>query len=162
MGRLCDAVASLVGLRQRARYEAQAAIELEARVDRATDGLYPVTVRGTEPMVIDPGPIVRGVVEDLRAGVPVPAIAARFHRTVVAAIREVCDRLRQATGLRRVVLSGGVFQNVTLLEAARGALERAGFEVFTHHLVPPNDGGLALGQAVVAGAVLAAGGAARL
>jgi hydrogenase maturation protein HypF len=154
MGRLFDAVASLVGLRHRARYEAQAAIELESRVDATTRGVYPLALDGWDPLVIEPGPIVRGVVGDLRAAVSLPVIAARFHGTVVAMIRAVCERSRQATGLGRVVLTGGVFQNVTLLDATRRALADAGFEVLTHRVVPPNDGGIALGQAVVAAAVL--------
>ena len=154
VGRLFDAVASILGVRQRARYEAQAAMELEALVDPDARGTYPVAIRDGVPAVIDPGPVIRGVVDDLLAGVPTPAIAARFHWTLAAAIVEMCRRIRKATGLERVVLSGGVFQNVTLLAAARSALSRAGFEVRSHRRVPPNDGGIALGQAVVAHAVL--------
>jgi hydrogenase maturation protein HypF len=157
MGRLFDAVSSLVGLRQRAGYEAQAAIELEARVDRSAPGAYPVVLQRREPLVIDPVPIIRGVVEDRRAGVPIPVIAARFHRTAVKLIGEVCEQLHAMTGLRRIVLSGGVFQNVILVEAVLATLADAGFEVFTHRTVPPNDGGLALGQAMVANAVVSDG-----
>jgi len=155
VGRLFDAVASIVGVRHRARYEAQAAIELEALVDPTADGAYPLVISRKTPAVIEPGPVIRGVVADLAAGTPVPVIAARFHATVVGAMIQVCGRIREATGLDRVVLSGGVFQNATLLTAARRALVSAGFKVFSHHLVPPNDGGIALGQAVVAHARLA-------
>jgi len=155
MGRLFDAVASLVGVRHRSQYEAQAAVELEALVAPGEHGHYPVEVDDrSEPAVIDPAPMIRGVVGDLAHGVAVPVIAARFHATVVATIVEVSARIRKRTGLRRVVLSGGVFQNVTLLRAARRALAGAGFTVFSHHIVPPNDGGIALGQAVVAQAQL--------
>jgi hydrogenase maturation protein HypF len=156
VGRLFDAVASLVGVRHRARYEAQAAMELEALADGVTaDVPYPLTIAGGAPLVIEPGPIVAAVVRDRAAGTPPPVIAARFHATVAQAVVQVCGRLRRTTGLGRVVLSGGVFQNVTLLTAACRGLGAAGFEVATHHLVPPNDGGLALGQAAVARARLA-------
>jgi hydrogenase maturation protein HypF len=156
VGRLFDAVASLLGVRQRARYEAQAAMELEALADPAAGGFYPLAIAGDAPAVLDPAPTIRAIVADLRAGLPVPIIAGRFHRTLAAAIAELCGGIRVATGLRRVVLSGGVFQNVTLLAGARRALIRAGFDVFSHHVVPPNDGGIALGQAAVAQARLAA------
>lgn len=154
MGRLFDAVASLLGVRHRARYEAQAAIELEAFAAQGDHGEYPVELDAGEPAVIDPAPVIRGVVRDLERGVASPIVAARFHATVVAVILRVCERLRGRLRLDRVVLSGGVFQNVKLLGHARRALGGAGFEVFSHHLVPPNDGGIALGQAAVAHARL--------
>ena len=157
VGRLFDAVASILGVRHRARYEAQAAIELEALADPAADGAYPVAIAGEDPAVIDPGPLIRGVVADREAGTPVPVIAARFHAAVAAVVVQVCERIRASTRLGRVVLSGGVFQNVTLLRRVLPGLAAAGFEVFTHHVVPPNDGGIALGQAVVAEARLRQG-----
>ena len=157
VGRLFDAVASILGVRHRARYEAQAAIELEALADPAADGAYPVAIAGEDPAVIDPGPLIRGVVADFRAGTPVPLIAGRFHAAVAAVVVQVCERIRASTRLGRVVLSGGVFQNVTLLRRVLPGLAAAGFEVFTHHVVPPNDGGIALGQAVVAEARLRQG-----
>jgi hydrogenase maturation protein HypF len=154
MGRLFDAVASLLGIRHRARYEAQAAIELEALVAPGEHGEYPVELDAGQPAVLDPAPVIRGIVVDLEDGVAVPVIAARFHASVVAMVLCASERLRSSTGLDRVVLSGGVFQNVTLLAGARRALAAAGFEVFSHRLVPPNDGGIALGQAAVAHARL--------
>jgi hydrogenase maturation protein HypF len=154
VGRLFDAVASILGVRHRVRYEAQAAIELEALADPSATTPYPVVITGGDPAVIDAAPVVRGVVDDMRAGTPAPVVAGRFHATMAAAILTGCRRIRRATGLSRVVLSGGVFQNVTLVGEAVRALGRAGFEVFTHHLVPPNDGGIALGQAAVAHARL--------
>jgi hydrogenase maturation protein HypF len=154
VGRLFDAVASILGVRHRARYEAEAAMELEALVDPGARGTYPVAILDGTPAVIDPGPLVRGVVSDLQAGTTVPVIAARFHWTLVAVIVLMCERIRKATGLGSVALSGGVFQNVTLLSGTRAALSQAGFEVWSHRQVPPNDGGVALGQAVVAHAVL--------
>jgi hydrogenase maturation protein HypF len=154
VGRLFDAVASLAGLRHRARYEAEAAIELEALAAPDEDGRYPVEIDGAEPAVVDPAPMIRGVVHDVTVGIPAPIVAARAHATVAAMIVAVAEHVRERTGLGRVVLSGGVFQNVTLLRTARRLLVRAGFRVFSHHLVPPNDGGIALGQAVVAHARL--------
>ncbi|MBC7226727.1 MAG: carbamoyltransferase HypF [Thermoflexales bacterium] len=147
MGRLFDAVAALAGVRQEINYEAQAAVELEMQVAEGVEEAYPFGV-GEE---IDPAPVVRAVVEDVRDGVPVGVIAARFHNGVAAMVREVCLRLRAGTGLNEVALSGGVFQNITLLGKTMALLEEAGFTVYVHRLVPPNDAGISLGQAVIAG-----------
>lgn len=155
MGRLFDAIASMLGVRHRAAYEAQAAMELEALIDPSADGSYPFEIAGERPAVIDPAPIVRAVVAEMLAGTPVPVIASRFHTTVANLIVEMCGMIRGLTGENRVVLSGGVFQNVVLLRSARRGLAEAGFEVFTHNLVPPNDGGIALGQVAVAHARMA-------
>jgi hydrogenase maturation protein HypF len=157
MGRLIDAVASLLDVRQRASYEAQAAMELEALAAPAADAVYPVTIRGEHPAVIEPAPLLRAIVGDLTAGAPVALIAARFHATLVGVVAETCARIRRSTGLDRVALSGGVFQNATLLEGAHRALASRGFEVFSPRRVPPNDGGIALGQAAVAHARLELG-----
>ena len=151
IGRLFDAIASLSGVRHRITYEAQAAIELEALVNDTATGSYRFGLRnGPEPTLIDPGPVVEAVVGDVRAGTDPGTIAARFHRGVAEMMVAVADRVRQRHGLATVGLSGGVFQNVTIAAAARSRLEEAGFTVVTHRLVPPNDGGLALGQAVIA------------
>lgn len=158
MGRLFDAVAALVGVRQTSTYEAQAAIELEVAARRAdadardAHAYGPAVVARDGACQIDSGAWLRAIVDDLRSGVSRAVIAARFHMAVAEAIVAVSRRVRDTTGLTEVALSGGVFQNVTLLEAAADRLERAGFAVLTHHLVPPNDGGLALGQAVCAAA----------
>ncbi len=147
MGRLFDAVASLIGLRHEMNYEGQAAIELEAITDPDEAGAYAFEIgQGS----ISPQPVIRAVVADVRANAPLPIISARFHNGVAAMIREVCVRLREQQGLNQAALSGGVFQNVTLLGKTLALLRSAGFEVFTHRLVPPNDGGIALGQAVIA------------
>ncbi len=153
MGRLFDAVASLVGVRQEVNYEGQAAIELEAIADPGETGAYAFGY-DSEQGAISAGPLIHAVTDDFRAGVPMPVISARFHNGVAAMIRDVCVRLRERRGLNQAALSGGVFQNVTLLGKTLTLLRRAGFEVFTHHLVPPNDGGIALGQAVAASAVI--------
>ena len=145
-GRLFDAVSSLVGVRQTINYEAQAAIELETMVDPTIGGAYEFDL-GDE---IDSAPVIRAVVADVKTGVPPAVIAARFHQGMAQMIGDVCVRLREETGLDEVALSGGVFQNVTLLERVLPILRANGFTIYTHHLVPPNDGGLALGQAVIA------------
>lgn len=145
-GRLFDAVSSLVGVRQEINYEAQAAIELEALVD--TDGKEAYSFGlGDE---IDPAPVIRAVVADVKSGVPPSVIATRFHQGVAEMVCDVCVHLREESGLNEVALSGGVFQNVTLLERVLPLLRASGFTVYTHHLVPPNDGGLSLGQAMIA------------
>ncbi len=146
MGRLFDAVAALAGVRQVVNYEGQAAIELEALVDPSEDGAYDFAP-GRQ---IDPAPLIRSVTEDVRAGVPQGVIAARFHNGVACMIRDCCVWLREKHNLNEVVLSGGVFQNMALLDRASRLLLAAGFEVLVHRQVPANDGGLALGQAVVA------------
>jgi hydrogenase maturation protein HypF len=145
-GRLFDAVSSLAGVRQEINYEAQAAIELETVVEKDVEGIYEFGLGEA----IDPAPLIHAVVADVKSGVPRGVIAARFHNGVAAMIRDVCVHLREESGLNEVVLSGGVFQNVALLERVLPLLRTSGFTVYTHHLVPPNDGGLSLGQAVIA------------
>lgn len=153
MGRLFDAVASLAEVRQEASYEAQAAIELEALVDAEPDHPYAFGVIASgEVLRLDPAPVVRAVVDDVIAGRPAPVIAARFHAAVADAVHTLADALRRTTGLDLVGLTGGVFQNATLTTWTSRRLRDAGFTVLAHRRVPPNDGGLALGQAVLAAA----------
>ncbi len=149
MGRLFDAVASLAGIRQTITYEAQAAVELEALTAPDLREAYRFTL---DEGVFDAAPVLEGVAADVLAGVDPARIAARFHNAVAGLIVEISVAYRQETGINKVALSGGVFQNVTLLEAAVGRLAQADFETLVHHKVPPNDGGLALGQAVIAAA----------
>jgi len=152
-GRLFDTVAVMLGLRERVTYEGQAAIELEALAESAkTDRVYPFAVEeGGESLIVDFCPMIRALTEDA-AGGKEPSLAARaFHNTVAAAAGEVCERIRADSGAGRVVLSGGVFQNRLLSEEVSSILAGKGFQVFPHRLVPPNDGGLALGQAIIAG-----------
>jgi hydrogenase maturation protein HypF len=149
MGRLFDAVASLAGVCHVASYEAQAAIELEMQAGDAVEGGYAFAIGGEAPIVVDPAPVVQAVVRDVRARVRAAVIAARFHAGVAASVVEVCTRLAARGAPRVAGLTGGVFQNVRLLRETREQLERAGFEVLTHRVVPANDGGLSLGQAVV-------------
>ncbi|OBK40109.1 carbamoyltransferase HypF [Mycobacterium sp. 1245111.1] len=148
MGRLFDAVASLLGVRHRIDYEGQAAIELEALATSISDTTGPqlqLTVRPDG--AIDPAGMLRTMVSAQRAGVRPAVLAAAFHQAVAVAVVEVA---RMVGGpVRLVGLTGGVFQNVLLLRECRQRLQQAGFEVLTHHTVPPNDGGLALGQAAI-------------
>jgi hydrogenase maturation protein HypF len=153
-GRLFDAVASLLGVRDTIGYEGQAAIELELVADPRSDGRWPVTIDDSrDPWVVRGTDLVRGVIADLTADVDPAAVAGRFHASLAAVTTEVCRRLREAHDLPTVALSGGVFQNVLLTTRCVESLEAQGFTVLTHHVVPPNDGGVSLGQAVVAGAL---------
>jgi hydrogenase maturation protein HypF len=150
MGRLFDAISSLLSIRDEVHYEGQAAIELEMIADLEGGGEYPFQIHQEEkPMVIDTLEIVRGIVRDLIDGVSSPKISGKFHRTIASLIIHTCETIRAKEGLNRLALSGGVFQNIFLLSLVTKGLRESGFEVYTHHLVPPNDGGISLGQAVV-------------
>lgn len=154
MGRLFDAVSSLAGVCHRAGYEAQAALELEAaaaRARHADTAAYPFAVTGADPVLCDPAPALAALLADRRRGVPAPELAARFHRGVARAVAEICRRARTATGPTAVALTGGVFANGLLEEECAALLAGDGFTVLRHGEVPPNDGGLALGQLMVAG-----------
>ena len=156
-GRLFDAVSSIVGLRQEVSFEGQAAIELEMVADATVESAYPYAIADGDVAQLDMRPMIEAIMDDLARGIAAKEISAAFHNTLAAAIVEVCRRIRAAESLNRVCLSGGTFQNVFLLRRAVNALRSDGFEVFLHALVPPNDGGIALGQAVIANARLAAG-----
>ncbi|MGF2953509.1 carbamoyltransferase HypF [Mycobacterium sp. THU-M116] len=148
MGRLFDAVASLLGVRHRIDYEGQAAVELEALAESAGAAPGPslrLAVRADG--LIDPTPLMQTLVSALSAGTPPALLAASFHRAVAHAVATAVGLIAGPT--RLVGLTGGVFQNVLLLRACRTRLQRNGFEVLTHRAVPPNDGGLALGQAAI-------------
>jgi len=150
-GRLFDAVAALVGLRDYIRFEGQAAMELEATISPEEQGCYPISLEQEgELTIFSPLPMIRRVVEDINKGEFPGVISAKFHNSLVQLFADFCLRLREETGMEKVALSGGVFQNVYLLAHLTSRLEQLGFEVYTHSQVPPNDGGLALGQAVIA------------
>jgi hydrogenase maturation protein HypF len=151
-GRLFDAVAAILGVRDEINYEGQAAVELEQLADPAERGRYRAAITGAGPFLVAGADLVRAAAEDLAAGVAPPVIAGRFHNGVAGLIRDGCLLLRERHGLRTVALSGGVFQNLLLLETVVARLEAAGFEVLVHSRVPCNDGGISLGQAVVAAA----------
>jgi hydrogenase maturation protein HypF len=153
-GRLFDAVASIAGLRHEVNFEAQAAIQLEAIAVSGLEEQYPFEISESDVWQIDMRPAIENIVRDVLRGRPVGHIAALFHNTLAAIVVEVCRRLGAAERLRRVCLSGGTFQNVYLLERTVAGLRSSGFEVFLHSKVPPNDGGISLGQAVIANAML--------
>lgn len=152
-GRLFDAVAALVGLRHRINYEAQAAIELEmCMMDSPTNDLaYPLELRQEKwGWEIDSRPLFSALLNDLREGLPIGAISRKFHNALVEVFDRLAVILSDRFGLNHFCLSGGTFQNVNLLERLTGRLESRGFRVFTHAEVPAGDGGLSLGQALVA------------
>ncbi len=153
-GRLFDTVSSIVGLRHEVTFEGQAAIELEMIANPTIERVYPYAIGESDVAQLDMRPMIEAIVRDISRAVPAGQIAAAFHNTLAALIVDVCGRLRKGDGLNRVCLSGGTFQNVFLLERAVRGLRKSGFEVFLHSKVPPNDGGIALGQAVIANAVL--------
>ncbi|MEW9530513.1 carbamoyltransferase HypF [Microbispora sp. NPDC049125] len=153
MGRLFDAVAAMVGERDSITYEGQAAIELEQCADPAETGAYACRLTDGTPFEVRGVDLVEAVAGDLQAGTEAPVVAARFHNAVVQVVADGCSRIREAGGPSTVALSGGVFQNMLLLERAATLLEERGFRVLLHHRVPPNDGGVSLGQAAVAAAL---------
>jgi hydrogenase maturation protein HypF len=151
-GRLFDAVAALLSVRDTINYEGQAAVELEQLADPGEMGSYRAEVTGQGPFIIEGAGLVRAVIGELTEGAPAPLIAARFHNGIAALIEDGCVLAAERHGLDTVALSGGVFQNLLVTERAAARLEARGFRVLLHSRVPCNDGGISLGQAVVAGA----------
>jgi hydrogenase maturation protein HypF len=148
MGRLFDAVGALLGVRERINYEGQAAIELEQMARQGAQGEYPMEVAEEEgTLILDPDPLIAAIAEELRKGGDPSVISACFHNSVARGIAQMAVKMREATGLSEVVLSGGVFQNHLLMGRTWDLLEGADFKVYIHHQVPANDGGIALGQA---------------
>lgn len=155
LGRLFDALAAILGVRLQVSYEGQAAVELEMILDENEEGLYPFEwEKGEECYVISPAPIISGVVGDLLEGKSPSRISYKFHQTLIQLFAELVNQLREETGLDRIALSGGVFQNATLLFGLEKTLQERGFSVFSHSKVPTNDGGISLGQAAIAAAAM--------
>jgi hydrogenase maturation protein HypF len=154
MGRLFDAVSALAGVCQVASYEAQAAVQLEAlaRSMAAASTPYRFSLdTGRAPAVIDAGPVIAAVAADVRGGTPAAVVGARFHRAVAELIVELATLYSAEGTAHTIALSGGVFQNPLLLTSTLELLQESGINAITHRRVPPNDGGIALGQ-LVAGA----------
>jgi len=154
LGRLFDGVAAIVGIRNKVAYEGQAAVELEMAAGGTTEKCYEYTwqqKKGVYEILFQP--IISGVVRDAEKRLHASEISSKFHATLIQLFSDLCSVLREDTGLNRVVLSGGVFQNAIMLGSLTEALGKKGFEIFSHSLVPTNDGGISLGQAVVAAAV---------
>jgi len=152
-GRLFDAVSALLGVRGEIDYEAQAAIELEMLALNEADEWesYPFSIVEYQGVrVVKLGELFPSVVQDVKNQTPIPIISLKFHNTMAQIITRMCKLIARETGITQVALSGGVFQNRLLLKLATAALQREGFSVLTHHLVPCNDGGISLGQAVIA------------
>ncbi len=151
-GRLFDAVAALIGIRQEVSYEAQSAIELEMAARSSSEtGRYPLDIRREDPCwQIDPSPLFGAIVEDLRRKVSTATISRRFHNGLVEILARLACLLRQESSINRICLSGGTFNNLLVFEHLIHKLKSGGFEVFTHSEVPSGDGGLSLGQALVA------------
>jgi len=147
MGRLFDAAAALAGVRQQVNYEAQAAIEFEALADPDERGVYEFDYSSG---IVNPNPAIQSLLADAHAGLAVGKISSRFHNGLAQMVSEVCSKISDQYNLSEVALSGGVWQNVTLLTKTVNLLEKNGFTIYVHRQVPSNDGGLALGQAVVA------------
>lgn len=153
VGRLFDAVAALIGLRNRVTYEGQAAIELEAAAAEVPDGAapsYPVRVaRRSDGIVLDPSPLVATIIDETEKGRPTSSVAAGFHRALAKGAVEIAASIASERGLRTVALTGGVFQNVRLTRLIQHGLTEQGLEVLLHGEVPPNDGGISVGQAAI-------------
>jgi len=147
LGRLFDGVAALIGLHQQISYEAQNAITLETIADPDEQSGYDFPLENGQILV---SPVIRAIVHDLQQKVAPPVISARFHNGLTNCAVKVCEHIRSGTGLRQVALSGGVWQNKTLIKQTITALSASGFEVFWPHKLPTNDGGVSLGQALVA------------
>jgi hydrogenase maturation protein HypF len=151
-GRLFDAVAALLGIRERVTYEAQAAIELEAAIaDRGDPGGYPFELKSNNPgWIIGTKPLFKAILEDLQSHTTTSVISQRFHNGLAEILGCVAGLIREKTALTRVCLSGGTLNNTYLRCRLKDHLEAAGFAVFAHHEVPAGDGGLSLGQAMIA------------
>ncbi|MDI6854011.1 MAG: carbamoyltransferase HypF [Deltaproteobacteria bacterium] len=152
-GRLFDAVAAALGICRERTYEGQPAVELEMAADPQESGFYQVPLRkDAEPFIVDTVSLFRQTVKDRLSGTDHAIVAARFHNSLVKGLAAACVAGRERTGLNLVALSGGVFQNALMAVSLKDRLEQAGFEVLAHRLVPPNDGGISLGQVAVAAA----------
>lgn len=161
MGRLFDGVAAILGIRRKAGYEGQGAVLLEAAALAGEGGAYPYELCGGEVLTLDWRPTVRALTSELDGGVEVPVIAARFMNTLIRAAAEQLSRLAAETGLGRVVLSGGVFQNMYIMDRLPERLRAQGLEVYTHSRVSANDEGISLGQLMILEANYVLGGAAE-
>jgi hydrogenase maturation protein HypF len=155
MGRLFDAVSALIGIRGEIDYEGQAAVELEmaAYKENYTDDKqsYPYQIIEDEELkIVKLGDLLSAILEDLKLGMPKGEISVKFHNAVAQMANEMCQLIATETGIKQIALSGGVFQNRLLLKKTVNLLEKGGFQVFTHKQAPCNDGGISLGQAVIA------------
>ncbi len=145
-GRLFDAVASILGLNYYSTYQAEAPMLLESAIDHSERGMYSYSLEGTEVFFTS---LIKEVVKDVQNGLSAGRISARFHHTLVHMVRELALDLRERTGLDRVVLAGGSFQNCFLCESTINLLEKEGLKVFIPRRIPPNDQGISVGQVAI-------------
>jgi len=163
MGRLFDAISALIGIRGEIDYEGQAAVELEmaaytchceaqsAEAIPDNEESYPYHIIEDRGMrIVQLGTLLSAIIEELKQGTSQGKISVKFHNTVARMVNEICQLIANETGIKQVALSGGVFQNRLLLRKTVNLLEKSDFQVFTHRQVPCNDGGVSLGQAVIA------------
>lgn len=150
MGRLFDAVSSLIGIRHRINYEGQAAIELESSIEDSDSGFYPVTLGNG---IIDTQPLIEALISDLKRGLSSHQISSRFHQSIAVMSLEICKKIRAEKDINLVALSGGVWQNKFLFSKTYQLLKQDGFDMIIHKNVPANDGGLSLGQAFIAASI---------
>jgi hydrogenase maturation protein HypF len=152
MGRLFDAVSSILGICSKISFEGQASMELEALIeDGDSDDFYPYSVFEKEGLFIfDPSPVIKGLITDKTQAIKTSIMARRFHNSIVKVSVDICRAIRNKTGLAKTALSGGVFQNSYLLKNLTEALTKEGFTVYTHSIIPSNDGGVSIGQIIIA------------
>ena len=151
-GRLFDAVSSLIGIKDEVSYEGQAAMEMESICASEIEEGYGFNIyKENGEFIIDPNKIFKDIINDLKKGIKKEIIAAKFHNTIADFTVNLCSKIRKNTGINKIALSGGVFQNCYLVEKVIYLLEENNFQVYIQRKVPPNDGGISLGQAVVAG-----------
>jgi len=153
LGRLFDGIAAIIGLCNHISFEGQAAMNLEMIAADRVERSYNYELDSRETCLILWQPLIRGIVQDMHSGVSTAIISAKFHATVTKMFCEVCETVRKKSGVNQVALSGGVFQNTLLLTGMMRQLQKKGFQVFTHSITPCNDGGLSLGQALIANAI---------
>lgn len=154
MGRFFDAVSAMLSICMKNNYEAQAAIELEMAIKEKEEReeQYKYSIMDENGLlIIDTKELVRGIVEDIKGASSTSFISSKFHNTIVEIITDISNKLRKRFGLNKIALSGGVFQNMFLLNKTVKGLQKNGFSLYTHHRVPTNDGGISLGQAAIAG-----------
>jgi len=151
IGRLFDAVSSILGIRDTATYQGQAAIELEMIVEKSVRECYKFRIKKDKNIyILDPKPVIEAIVKDIESGVTKEIISAKFHRGLSGMILEVSNLLREETGINIVCLTGGVFQNIVLRKEATAKLQEGKFKVYNHKKIPPNDGGISAGQVAIA------------
>jgi len=153
LGRLFDGVAAIIGLCNHISFEGQATMNLEMIAADRVEKSYNYDLKCQETCLILWQPLIRGVVQDMQKGVSAAIISAKFHATVTKMFCEVCEIIRKRSDVNRVALSGGVFQNTLLLTGVMRLLQKKDFLVYTHQITPCNDGGLSLGQALIANAI---------